>query len=35
MFFETISWFWIWVTLREERDAFIDKLKKKRHTDRD
>ncbi|KAK0391565.1 hypothetical protein NLU13_1065 [Sarocladium strictum] len=35
MFFETISWFWVWVTLREERNALIDKLKKTRQAQRD
>ena len=27
LFFEMLSWFWTWITLREERDGMIDKEK--------
>lgn len=30
VFVEMISWFWIWVTLREERDALVEKSRKTR-----
>lgn len=29
LFVEMISWFWAWVTLREERNALVDKLQRK------
>lgn len=32
LFIEMISWFWVWVTLREERNALVEKLR--RRTDR-
>jgi hypothetical protein len=35
MFFETMSWFWIWVTLREERDALVEKLKRNHRVNED
>lgn len=30
IFVEMMAWFWVWVTLREERDAVIDRAKKAR-----
>ncbi|KND90089.1 hypothetical protein TOPH_05298 [Tolypocladium ophioglossoides CBS 100239] len=30
MFLEMISWFWIWVTLREERHGVVERLRKQR-----
>ncbi|KPM44461.1 hypothetical protein AK830_g2134 [Neonectria ditissima] len=30
MFIETLTWFWIWVTLREERNAILDKKSRRR-----
>jgi hypothetical protein len=30
MFFEMLSWFWIWVTVREERPAVVDRVRKSR-----
>jgi len=32
MFVETISWFWIWVTLREERAALVAKKLRRRNS---
>lgn len=29
-FLEMISWFWIWVTLREERDALVEKSRREK-----
>lgn len=29
LFVEMISWFWVWVTLREERNALVEKLRRK------
>ncbi|CEJ93744.1 hypothetical protein VHEMI09314 [[Torrubiella] hemipterigena] len=29
MFIEMITWFWIWITLREERAGVVDRLRKK------
>lgn len=28
MFLEMVSWFWIWVTLREERNGLVERLRK-------
>lgn len=28
MFVEMISWFWVWITLREERGAVVEKLRR-------
>ena len=30
LFVEMLSWFWVWVTLREERNALVDNLRRKR-----
>lgn len=27
MFVELVSWFWAWITLREERHALVQKLR--------
>lgn len=34
MFLEMITWFWIWVTLREERAGLVERLKAARRADR-
>ena len=33
MFLEMISWFWIWVTLREERHELVAKIRKHERSD--
>lgn len=33
LFVEMVAWFWAWVTLREERNALVEKLRRK--SDRD
>jgi hypothetical protein len=30
MFVEMVSWFWVWVTLREERDGILEKSRRAR-----
>lgn len=29
MFIEMVAWFWLWVTLREERNDVVDRLRKR------
>lgn len=29
MFIEMLTWFWIWITLRDERASVVDRLRKK------
>lgn len=33
MFLEMISWFWIWVTLREERHGVVERMRKQQRSD--
>ncbi|CAG9952457.1 unnamed protein product [Clonostachys rosea f. rosea IK726] len=35
LFLEMISWFWVWLTLREERQALVHKLRKRSGEDKD
>lgn len=35
LFIEMISWFWVWVTLREERNGLVEKLRRKTERDDD
>jgi hypothetical protein len=33
MFVEMVSWFWAWLTIREERDVLIAKMQRRRDID--
>lgn len=33
MFVEMISWFWVWVTLREERNSILERVRREHMKD--